>query len=103
MEGVDRTGTSRALVCTEGLHDAGLRGRRTTRRNAACHGSVEHAGNVSFGVYQVATFAEHNGKTELTLQAFVTRATPESAASLSGMEQGWSQSLDKLDELLART
>jgi uncharacterized protein YndB with AHSA1/START domain len=67
------------------------------------NGSVEHAGNVSFDVYQVATFADRNGKTELTLQAFVTRATPEAAGALGGMHEGWSQSLDKLDELLART
>jgi uncharacterized protein YndB with AHSA1/START domain len=66
------------------------------------NGSVEHAGNVSFDVYQVATFAEHKGKTELTLQAFVTRATPEAAGALGGMEEGWSQSLDKLAALLAR-
>lgn len=66
------------------------------------NGSVDHAGNVSFAVYQVATFVERDGKTELTLQAFVTRATPESAGALGGMEIGWSQSLDKLDALLAQ-
>jgi uncharacterized protein YndB with AHSA1/START domain len=63
---------------------------------------VEHEGNVSFQIRQVATFAERDGKTELTLQAFVLRSTPESADALGGMEQGWSQSLDKLAELLAR-
>ena len=62
--------------------------------------SVEHAGNVSFDIHQVITFAERNGKTEVTLVAYVTRATPESAGALGGMEIGWSQSLDKLAELL---
>jgi uncharacterized protein YndB with AHSA1/START domain len=65
--------------------------------------SVEHAENVSFEIRQVTTFAERDGKTELTLQAFVLRATPESAGALGGMHEGWSQSLDKLADLLART
>jgi uncharacterized protein YndB with AHSA1/START domain len=64
--------------------------------------AVEHDGNVSFEIRQVTTFAERDGKTELTLQAFIVRSTPESADALGGMEQGWSQSLDKLDALLAR-
>jgi uncharacterized protein YndB with AHSA1/START domain len=64
--------------------------------------SVEHPGNVSFEIRQVTTFVERNGKTEVTLQAFVTRATPEAADALGGMEQGWSMSLDKLDALLSR-
>jgi uncharacterized protein YndB with AHSA1/START domain len=63
---------------------------------------VEHDGNVRFEIRQVTTFAERDGKTVLTLQAFVLRSTPESADALGGMEQGWSQSLDKLADLLAR-
>lgn len=63
---------------------------------------VEHGGNASFAIRQIATFAERDGKTELTLQAFVLRATPESADALGGMEEGWSQSLDRLAALLAR-
>jgi uncharacterized protein YndB with AHSA1/START domain len=63
--------------------------------------SVEHGAGVSFEIRQVATFIERNGKTELRLQASITRATPGSADALGGMEQGWSESLDKLDELLA--
>ena len=62
---------------------------------------VEHDGNVSFEVRQVTTFVERDGKTEITLQAFILRATPESADALGGIEQGWSQSLDKLTDLLA--
>jgi uncharacterized protein YndB with AHSA1/START domain len=64
--------------------------------------SVEHEGNVSFAVRQVTTFAERDGGTEVTTQAFVLRSTPESSDALGGMEQGWSQSLDKLDAFLAR-
>jgi uncharacterized protein YndB with AHSA1/START domain len=63
---------------------------------------VEHGDNVDFEIRNVVTFTERDGKTEITLQAFVLRATPESADALGGMHEGWSQSLDKLDELLAR-
>ncbi|MGI8552697.1 MAG: SRPBCC family protein [Dehalococcoidia bacterium] len=44
------------------------------------------------------TFDEHNGKTKLTLQAVVLKSAPEAAAALDGMEEGWSQSLDRLVE-----
>ena len=64
--------------------------------------SVEHGGNVSFDIRQVTTFAEHDRKTEVTTQAFVLRSTPESADALGGMEQGWSESLVRLANLLAR-
>ncbi len=64
--------------------------------------SVEHEGNVAFDIRQVTTFAERDGKTEVTLQAFVLRATPESSDALGGMEEGWSQSMDKLAEELTR-
>ena len=48
------------------------------------------------------TFEEHNGVTTLTLEAVVEYATPAMAGPLGGMEQGWSESLDKLVELVAR-
>jgi uncharacterized protein YndB with AHSA1/START domain len=64
--------------------------------------TVEHDDNVSFEIRQVTTFADRDGKTELTLQAFVLRSTPESADALGGMEIGWSMSLDKLEALVAR-
>lgn len=41
------------------------------------------------------------GKTKLTLHAQILRATPAMAGPLSGQKEGWSQSLDKLDALLA--
>jgi uncharacterized protein YndB with AHSA1/START domain len=65
-------------------------------------GSVEHAGNVSFDIRQITTFVERDGQTEVTTQAFVLRSTPEAADSLGGMQEGWSQSLDRLDIVLAR-
>ena len=62
---------------------------------------VEHDGNVRFVIRQVTTFAENGGTTEVTIRAFILRATPESDGALGGMEEGWNQSLDTLETLLA--
>ncbi len=44
-------------------------------------------------------FVDKKGKTELTLTVTVLRTTPEFADSLKGMEQGWTQSLERLESL----
>jgi uncharacterized protein YndB with AHSA1/START domain len=45
-----------------------------------------------------ATFAEHDGKTKLTLQQSVL----ESVAERHGARQGWTETLDRLAEYLAK-
>lgn len=48
------------------------------------------------------TFAEHGGKTTLTLTAHVVTATgPTTSDWLGGMDEGWNQSLDRLTALVA--
>ena len=47
-------------------------------------------------------FSEQDGKTTLTLQARVSKATAEAAPHLAGMEAGWTQSLERLAEYLAK-
>lgn len=50
------------------------------------------------------TFDEQaDGKTLLTMRAEVIKAGPMAAGALAGMEEGWSQSLDKLAEHLAES
>jgi uncharacterized protein YndB with AHSA1/START domain len=46
------------------------------------------------------TFADEGGKTKLTVEARVVELAPEFAAAAAGMEQGWSQSLVRLQELV---
>ncbi len=58
----------------------------------------EEEGNSLLEAINTVTFADHNGKTKLTLHAVVVKATPEAAWMLSGMEEGWSTSLDRLAE-----
>ncbi len=46
------------------------------------------------------TFMEANGKTKLTVQAVVTKAGPNVAVSLASMENGWNESLDRLEQVI---
>ena len=66
------------------------------------NGAVEdEAGNPQLVVVTTVTFAEHEGKTTLTVQAVVTKAAPEAEGALAGMEEGWNQSLDRLANYVA--
>ncbi len=62
-------------------------------------------GHPQLDVLNTVTFAEHDGKTTLTLQAVVVTAAPTVGhvqAALVGMEEGWTQSLDRLGDDLAQ-
>ncbi len=66
--------------------------------------AIEDAqGNPQLETLTTVTFADHNGKTKLTLKVQVVKATPEAAGPLAGMEMGWNQSLDKLAEYFQST
>jgi uncharacterized protein YndB with AHSA1/START domain len=58
-------------------------------------------GNPQLEDLTTVTFEEEDGKTRLTVRAVVTKATPAAAGALEGMEEGWSQSLDRLTEFLS--
>lgn len=64
-------------------------------------------GNPQLEVYTIVTFAAGGGEgdrsdtTELTVQTDVITATDEMAEPLSGMEEGYSQSFDKLAAFVA--
>lgn len=63
----------------------------------------DQEGNPQLEVLTTVTFAEHAGGTELAVTAAVVKATPAVAEALAGMEEGWSQSLDCLGEMLAES
>lgn len=58
--------------------------------------ALDEKGNSMFDILNTVTLAEHAGKTSLTLQARVVKATASAPQYLKGMEMGWSQSLDRL-------
>ena len=56
-----------------------------------------------FEVLTTVTFTEQRGKTLVTLQARPISAPPEAAKFLDGMKDGWTQSLERLENLLSNT
>jgi uncharacterized protein YndB with AHSA1/START domain len=62
----------------------------------------DDAGNRLLESLTTVTFAEQGGKTKLTVHASAVGLAPIAAQMLQGMEQGWSQSLERLDDLVTR-
>jgi uncharacterized protein YndB with AHSA1/START domain len=58
--------------------------------------ALDEHGNSMFDVQNTVTFTEQQGKTSLTLQARVIKATAVAPQYLKGMEAGWTQALDRL-------
>jgi uncharacterized protein YndB with AHSA1/START domain len=63
--------------------------------------ALDGDGKSMFDVLNTVLFAEQRGKTTLTLQARVITTTVQAPQYLKGMEMGWMQSLDRLEEKLA--
>lgn len=49
----------------------------------------------------VVTLKDQGDKTNLVLEVHVLRAAPEAEGPLAGMETGWTQSIDKLEEYVS--
>ena len=58
-------------------------------------------GSPQLEAHTTVTFANENGKTRLTVQARGVGIQPVAEQMLTGMEAGWTQSIDKLGELIA--
>ncbi len=63
--------------------------------------AVDQQGRTLLSSHTVVTFADENGKTRLTVEAKAVGIADASAQMLGGMDQGWSQSLDRLAERVA--
>jgi uncharacterized protein YndB with AHSA1/START domain len=61
---------------------------------------LDEDGEPMFEVLNTISFEEHEGKTKLTVQARVVKTTAVAARYLDGMEAGWTQSLERLEEIL---
>jgi uncharacterized protein YndB with AHSA1/START domain len=53
-------------------------------------------GSVALDIQAVYSFVDLSGKTELTIDIHILRATTLGEQYLAGMNEGWNQSLDKL-------
>ncbi len=63
--------------------------------------ALDAAGNPMFEVLTTVTFAEQGEKTKQTMRARVIKMTPQAAPYIAGMEQGWTQSLERLTAYVA--
>jgi uncharacterized protein YndB with AHSA1/START domain len=63
--------------------------------------ALDDEGNPMFEVLTTVTFAEESGKTKQILRARVIKMTPQAAPYIAGMEQGWTQSLERLAAYVA--
>lgn len=59
--------------------------------------ALDAKGDPLFEQLTTVTFAEHAGKTKLTVHTRFSKIRPEAAPHLAGAEKGWSLSLDRLD------
>jgi uncharacterized protein YndB with AHSA1/START domain len=66
------------------------------------HAFKDATGQAQLETRNTITFTEANGKTKLTVQAVVTKAGPNVAVSLASMEDGWNESLDLLEQVIAK-
>jgi len=58
-------------------------------------------GNPLLESLTTVTFAEQGGKTKLTVHAQAIGIAPVAAQMLAGMEAGWTESLERLEQLVA--
>jgi uncharacterized protein YndB with AHSA1/START domain len=62
----------------------------------------DEKGDPQLNVLNTITFIGLGDKTRLTLRADVVKSTPAVEAALAGREEGWSQSLDRLADVLGK-
>ena len=63
--------------------------------------AVDAAGKTLLEGLTTVTFAEHEGKTKLVLKTRAVAVAAAAARFLDGMEEGWTQSLERLGEFVA--
>jgi uncharacterized protein YndB with AHSA1/START domain len=64
--------------------------------------ALDEKGNSMFELLNTVTFAEEGGKTKQILRVRVIKRTAQAAPYLSGMEQGWTQTLERLTAYLEK-
>ena len=102
-------GSAAASNCTGGRRTAACCGRSATFHEVAPHhrivfdsNLVDAAGNKLIEVVNTITLEDVAGKTLMTLHVKVLRADPQAAGSLETMEQGWSETLERLKAEVVR-
>jgi uncharacterized protein YndB with AHSA1/START domain len=58
--------------------------------------ALDKDGHAMFENLNTVIFAEHGGRTKLTVHVKVAKSTAQAAPHLAGMEEGWKMTLDRL-------
>jgi len=64
--------------------------------------ALDKDGHPLFEVVTTITFAEMGASTKLTMHASASKIKPEGKQHVEGMEEGWKQSIARLDEYVTR-
>lgn len=64
--------------------------------------AMDLQGNHQLEGFTTVTFADENGKTRLTVVTGAVGLVPAAEQMLAGMEAGWGQTIDGLEEFLAK-
>jgi uncharacterized protein YndB with AHSA1/START domain len=64
--------------------------------------ALDEEGRPLFEILNTVTFSERGAKTTLRLEARVMKTTAQAPQYLDGMDQGWTQSLERLAQHLTR-
>jgi uncharacterized protein YndB with AHSA1/START domain len=62
--------------------------------------ALDKNGNRLFEILNTVNFSDENGKTKITLHAAVSKITEEGRLYIDGMNEGWNQSIDRLNALV---
>jgi len=64
--------------------------------------AIDNDGNHLLEGETTVTLTEQGGKTTMTLKSHAVGLVPHAPQMLAGMEAGWTQSIDKMQELVAK-
>lgn len=73
-----------------------------SRRLVFTGSALDRRGNPLLETLNTVTFEGHGGKTTVAVEARVLGAAAKAAPYLNGLERGWAESLDRLDDHLAK-
>jgi uncharacterized protein YndB with AHSA1/START domain len=97
---IDMRGPDGRVYPMTGVYQAIAEPERLVFTSAALD---DEKGNPLFEVLTTVTFADQGGKTTQMLRARVVKSTAGAAPYLEGMEEGWTQSLERLEAHLGRS
>jgi uncharacterized protein YndB with AHSA1/START domain len=66
-------------------------------------GPVDAQGKFVLEALNTVTLSDKGGKTEITVEAHIVRATPEADPYLRGMPEGWKQTVDRLETFVTKS